>query len=73
VFAPAQLAALALQCAMCYQNAAAQGAKGIQALNLGVLVLLLPPVAILGCISWAAYRRRGPTCRPPRTDGRFDE
>jgi hypothetical protein len=49
--------ALLLQCAMCYQTAAQQGAKGIAALNAGILVLLIPPVAIMGCISWLAWRR----------------
>lgn len=47
----------ALQCAMCYQNASQQGAKGMAALNAGILILLAPPVAILGCISFMTYRR----------------
>ncbi len=51
------LLALALQCAMCNQTAAQQGAKGIAALNAGILVLLLPPLAIAGCISWITWRR----------------
>lgn len=46
------------QCAMCYQNAAAQSAQGMRALNLGILVLLLPPAAIAACIARAAYRCR---------------
>ena len=46
------------QCAMCYQNAAAQGARGMRALNLGILILLLPPLAIAGCITRLAYRYR---------------
>ena len=46
------------QCAMCYQNAAAQGARGIRALNFGILILLLPPLAIAGCITRLAYRYR---------------
>jgi hypothetical protein len=49
--------ALALQCAMCYQTAA-QAAQGLRALNTGILILLLPPLAIIGCISWVAYQRR---------------
>jgi hypothetical protein len=49
--------AFLLQCAMCYQTAAQQGAKGIAALNAGILVLLIPPVAIMGCISWITWRR----------------
>ena len=47
----------ALQCAMCYQAASQQGAKGIAALNAGIWILLIPPVAIIGCISWVTYRR----------------
>ncbi len=31
-------------CAMCYNNAAASGARAIQALKSGILVLLVPPV-----------------------------
>jgi len=52
------LPALLLQCAMCYQNAAGQGPRALQAFNAGVLMLLLPLVMVLGCISWATYRRR---------------
>ena len=47
----------ALQCAMCYQNAAQQGAKAMAALNAGIWILLLPPMAIIGAISWMAWRR----------------
>ena len=47
----------ALQCAMCYQTAA-QAAQGLHALNMGILILLLPPLAIIGGISWAVYQRR---------------
>ena len=46
------------QCAMCYSTAAAQGAKGIQALNLGIIVLLIPPVTIMGGILLYAFRYR---------------
>ncbi len=54
----------ALQCAMCYQSASQSGAKGMAALNAGILVLLLPPVAIMGCISWITWRRSGPGAEP---------
>jgi hypothetical protein len=57
--------AFVLQCAMCYQSASQQGAKGMAALNAGILVLLIPPVAILGCISWITWRRSG---KPTTTD-----
>jgi hypothetical protein len=47
---------LGAQCAMCYRNAAAQSAQGIQAMNLGILALLIPLVAVAGGICWATYR-----------------
>ena len=52
-------APLGAQCAMCYQNAAASGARGIQAMQLGILALLFPVAAIAGGICWVAYRNRG--------------
>ncbi len=54
----AAAAPLAAQCAMCVRNASAVGARGFQAMNLGILVLLLPLVAIAGGICWTAYRYR---------------
>jgi hypothetical protein len=50
--------ALFAQCAMCYQNAAASGAKGIHALNLGILALVIPLVSVIGGITVATYRSR---------------
>ena len=50
--------ALALQCAMCYQNAAAAGPQGIRAMNLGILFLIVPLVSIIGCITVVTYRHR---------------
>lgn len=49
----------ALQCAMCYQTAAQQGAKGIAALNSGILVLVVPLIGIVGGLTWMAWRHRG--------------
>ena len=43
---------------MCYTGAAAQSEQGIRALNLGILMLLLPAVAIFAGIFWMAYRNR---------------
>ena len=48
----------AAQCAMCYSTAAAQDSEAIKALNLGILVLLIPPVAIMGGILLLAFRYR---------------
>ena len=47
----------ALQCAMCYQNASAQAAKGIAAINSGIIALALPLVAVIGGITWVTWRR----------------
>ena len=46
------------QCSMCYTTAAAQGAEGIRALNIGIIVLLIPPVTIMGGILLYAFRCR---------------
>ena len=53
-----ELIGLLAQCAMCYQTAAQQSAQSIRAMNLGILILLMPLVVVAGCISWAAYRMR---------------
>ncbi|HKV49415.1 MAG TPA: hypothetical protein VJN69_15075 [Candidatus Acidoferrales bacterium] len=44
-------------CAMCYQNAAASGAKGQEALRHGILILLIPALTLFGGIIAAIYRR----------------
>ena len=46
------------QCAQCFRTAAAQQAAGMQALNQGILILLVLVLAMLGGIAWVAYRRR---------------
>ena len=48
------------QCAMCFRNAAAQQAARAQLFNLGILVMLVPPLAVLGWIIWLAWRRNLP-------------
>ena len=45
-------------CAMCYQNAAASGARAQAALRHGILILLAPALAIFGGIFSVIYRRR---------------
>ena len=44
-------------CAMCYQNAAASGAKGQAALRHGILILLIPALGIFGSILGITLRR----------------
>ncbi len=51
--APAALA----QCAMCRANTAGLDARGLGALNSGILVLLVPPVVLVGAIFVIAFCR----------------
>ena len=45
-------------CAMCYQNAAASGAQGREALRHGILVLLFPTLGLFFGIFGLIYSRR---------------
>jgi hypothetical protein len=45
-------------CAMCYQNAAASGAQGREALRHGVLILLFPTLSLFIGIFGLLYSRR---------------
>jgi hypothetical protein len=46
VFAISAPHAIAQGCAMCYQNAAASGPQGRQALQHGILILLFPTLSL---------------------------
>ena len=46
------------QCAMCRQAAASQQVEAIRALNAGIILLAIPPAAIIGGIAWFTYRHR---------------
>lgn len=50
--------AFAQGCSMCYSSAAQQDASAQQALNLGILVLFLPPVLLFAGVLFTAFRRR---------------
>lgn len=56
--------AAAQGCAMCYQNAAASGARGSAALRHGILILLLPALSLFSCVFVLIYRRRNATNSP---------
>ena len=45
-------------CAMCYQSAAASGARLIHALKSGIVVLIIPPLLMTGAFARLVYRRR---------------
>jgi hypothetical protein len=50
--------AAAQGCAMCYQNAAATGPQGREALRHGILILLLPTLSMFIGIFGLLYSRR---------------
>jgi len=45
-------------CALCYQSAASAGARAIQALRDGIVILIIPPFFICTAITYLVYRRR---------------
>jgi len=50
--------ACAQGCAVCYQSAASAGARAIQALRDGIVILIIPPFCICTAITYLVYRRR---------------
>jgi hypothetical protein len=48
----------AQNCALCYSQAAGGGSRLIQALRSGILILVIPPMAISVGIAVMAYRKR---------------
>ena len=58
VLALAPLQAAAQGCAMCYTAAAQQSAQGKAALDAGILILLIPAIAIFCGVFLVAYRHR---------------
>lgn len=49
---------IAFQCVMCNRTAAAQDLARAAILNKGIIVLLIPPLVILGGLAWYALKRR---------------
>ena len=45
-------------CALCYNTAAAAGARGVAALRNGILILMIPPVIIFGVVCFFTVRGR---------------
>ncbi|MGB2604774.1 MAG: hypothetical protein WBC78_14340 [Candidatus Sulfotelmatobacter sp.] len=45
-------------CAMCYQSAAASGARLIHALKSGIVILMIPPLLMTGVFARLVYTRR---------------
>jgi hypothetical protein len=44
-------------CSMCRETASFQKARAVDALQSGIVLLGLPPLAIIGGIAWMTYRR----------------
>lgn len=61
----APLPASAQSCALCYTQAASSGARMIQALKSGILVLIAPPTFMSFGLFYVCYRKRNQT----RDDG----
>ena len=50
--------AFSQNCALCYTQAAGAGARIIQALRGGILILVIPPILICTALTVMAYRKR---------------
>ncbi len=46
------------QCVMCFRTAAAQQAERAKVLNLGIIIMLIPPILILAGFLALCYKRR---------------
>jgi len=51
-------AVFAQSCSLCYTQAAASTHRFIQALRSGILILVLPPMALSIAVTYIAYKRR---------------
>ena len=54
----APLPALSQNCALCYTQAASAGARMIQALRSGILILIVPPTLMSIAMIFIVYRKR---------------
>jgi hypothetical protein len=57
----APLPASAQSCALCYTQAASSGARMIQALKSGILILIAPPTLMSLGLVFVCYRKRNST------------
>ncbi|MCZ6905595.1 MAG: hypothetical protein O7F56_08015 [Acidobacteria bacterium] len=57
-------------CALCARNAAATGPEGGQALNFGILLLLVPALLIFVGILWVAFLNRNAEAFPDDSEDR---
>lgn len=64
----APIPAFAQSCALCYTQAASSGARMIQALKSGILILIAPPTFMSIGLIFVCYRKRNQT-RDEKHDG----
>jgi hypothetical protein len=64
--------ALFAQCPLCYQAAASSGERFIQALRVGILILLPAPFIFGAVIGFMAYRRRDEYADSPEPSSSAD-
>ncbi len=57
----APIPASAQSCALCYTQAASSGARMIQALRSGILILIAPPTLMTVGMIFVCYRKRNQT------------
>ncbi|MBI3895792.1 MAG: hypothetical protein HY313_07650 [Acidobacteria bacterium] len=62
-------------CTTCYLGATGAGDKGIRALQMGIIVLIIPTAIILGGILWYAFRYQDPATVEQRQEiqGNYQE
>ena len=55
------ISAASAQCVMCFRTAAAQQVERAHVMNIGIGIMLVPPVLILAGFLYLAYRRNSST------------
>ena len=65
--------AFSQSCALCYTQAASAGARMIQALRSGILILIAPPTFMTVGLIFVCYRKRNQTRQPDDTNHPGDE
>jgi hypothetical protein len=60
----APVPAFSQSCALCYTQAASAGARMIQALRSGILILIAPPTFMTIGLIFVCYRKRNQTRQP---------
>src|SRR5580658_9533131 len=69
VMLAAPLPAFSQSCALCYTQAASAGARMIQALRSGILILIVPPTFMSVCMIFIVYHKRNQFRREDEASG----